>query len=673
MPLNYLPCLPPPPPCSHIRIPSRVGHDDILLPFRVAITAGMRPGRAVLSGGGGRDATSPVDPARVLLVPSLIQVGISTLETLRLRLAYGDVMVAMRAVAGLQPGGGAAAAAAPAPAVAAAAATGAASTAAPAEPRPPVVVQASSERDLLEFGADAAAAAPVSAAAGSSSSSSDEASDDSGDADAEYDDARPTDATAADSAAPKGEAAAAAAVVTSDSFLVSPSAVAIRASFAFPSVELLIVNDIGGMDLPLLQLDVSKTNGSFLAFHVDQRRLGTFGVGVAAQYYNSAKDVWEPLLEYAPLRVEFASPQPLYPSLHTGACPVPMIAPGAERLIAREGSADALWFDPATSRSAWLALRAPQDGAVSAATARAASALRLSSSGALYGLEDSLWASGVLGAAEPPPLLPGGALSASTAPPDPRGREAAALRRQMFHQRYRSALVFDGIGDATPVVADDDEAEGEEDGDADILAAAASAAALAQPENEDEGDEDADEPAAGGLLSLVRFPRLGISSPFAIDSAAITINMKALAREQTLLLARRRAHGNAVAAGGAAGGTAPVQLPAYPDDPPYRYSDGPRRRGGAASEASSSSATAAGCGDGLFSVDLPTLPSDTYLRLTADRRINLNMTPAFVNALIAGYAQFLQQQVRWRGEGEKGDWGRQWSAAEHRRKKLRMC
>jgi hypothetical protein len=73
---------------------------------------------------------------------------------------------------------------------------------------------------------------------------------------------------------------------------------------AVPSVELLIVNDIAGVDLPLLQLDVSKTSGSFLAFHVAQRRLATFNVGAAAQYYNSANDAWETLLEYASFRVE---------------------------------------------------------------------------------------------------------------------------------------------------------------------------------------------------------------------------------------------------------------------------------------------------------------------------------------------------------------------------------
>lgn len=430
--------------------------------------------------------------------------------------------------------------------------------------------------------------------------------------------------------------------VTADSCVVDPAVVAIRASVAFPSVELLVVNDIAGVDLPLLQLDVSKTSGSYLAFHVAQRKLATFNVGVAAQYYNGASDSWETLLEYASFRVEYAAPQPLAPSLHTGAHPVPILPPELSALVTPDGAAGSAWFDPISSRHAWLALRGSQG---IAASSRDPSALRLSSTGRLFALEDSLLTVGLEASdADDAGAAPSVTLQRTPVPASlsDRDREAAALRRQMLHQRYRSATFYDGIGEGEPLLVDDDEAEVEEDGDAAILTvAAADAAAQADPDGQE--DEDEDDPGSA-RWSL---PSLG-PGPFAVDSSAISINLKALAREQTLLLARRRAHGNAIAGGGIAG--APIQLPPFSSDPPYRY----HRDAGSSADGGGDAAPASTKAQTPFAVDLPALPADTYLRVSAVRRVNLNITPAFVNALLLGYSQFAQVGRRGVGSAWSG-------------------
>jgi len=345
--------------------------------------------------------------------------------------------------------------------------------------------------------------------------------------------------------------------LTVDAFVVKPGAVAIRASVAFPSVEVLVVSDIWRhRTYLLLQLDISKSSGSFLAFHVQQRRLATFSVGIASQYYNRSKDTWEPLLEYSSFRLEFASPQPLAPLLHTGEHPVPVIANDVAVLLNSSSGESTAWFDPVTSRSAWLALREPGQHHRAAHAHHDGTGLRLSSTGALFALQDSLLALGLATLDDDD----ADAATGAAAKPDQRADPAYnALKQQMLHQRYKSAKYFDGVGEGQQVIIDDDEIEGDDDADAGIVAiAAADAAAQADAADESSSVET---PVSWTL------PRLGITFPFSIDNDALSINMKALAREQTLLLARRRAHGNSVAARGAQ--AAPIQLPAYPHDPHY--------------------------------------------------------------------------------------------------------
>jgi hypothetical protein len=397
------------------------------------------------------------------------------------------------------------------------------------------------------------------------------------------------------------------------------------------------------MDLPLLQLATSEASVSFVSFHVRNRQLANATIGVSAQYYHSGRDIWEPLMEYSSFRVEFASPEPLAASLH--ACLVPVVAPGVSKLVTQGGSStNRGGFAPTSSSRAWLALRNPLGTAACSSSLPHGShdkglrGLRLSSGGALFALEDSILAAGLLETEADNFLTSAEELEGTK---DTNTAEAAVnqrdystlLRSQMLRERHTHVLHFDSIGAATMLVADDDDEPSVEELEAMLRASAAQ-------EGEVPAQTTAADPAGNGSARYV--------SPFSLDHHSMSTDMKTRARVQAVLMARRKVLGDAISAPAtsSSGVSRPIQMPPFPHDPPYKYpalrpAASPLKRDNEKG-ASNAAGRAGSEGRSWHAVDIPGLPASMHLRLTSSGRVNINLTPAFINGLLDGYALYLQ-------------------------------
>jgi len=79
-----------------------------------------------------------------------------------------------------------------------------------------------------------------------------------------------------------------------------------------------IVNDIMGLDQPLIALALRDVSVDMLQYHYANRMLARASLELEAEYYNEQMAIWEPLIEAWRLRAYSISPKPLAPNPMVG-------------------------------------------------------------------------------------------------------------------------------------------------------------------------------------------------------------------------------------------------------------------------------------------------------------------------------------------------------------------
>ena len=93
--------------------------------------------------------------------------------------------------------------------------------------------------------------------------------------------------------------------------LRGPDELSMEISAVLAGAEITIINDVSGVDLPLLRLTVEKLHAGALGYHEGERMIARAAMALSANSYNMNTAAWEPLLEPWSTTVEYLYPQPL--------------------------------------------------------------------------------------------------------------------------------------------------------------------------------------------------------------------------------------------------------------------------------------------------------------------------------------------------------------------------
>ncbi|RYG57426.1 hypothetical protein EON66_00390, partial [archaeon] len=369
---------------------------------------------------------------------------------------------------------------------------------------------------------------------------------------------------------------------TPDACAVAPHLLSMRATMLLPCIRARIINDVGGMARPLMDVELRDVSVEYAVAHVASRTAATVSLKLSAQFYNAVMDVWEPFIESTPLDVEYLFPQPLELTAHTGSeVPTPWA------LQARLFTSDA-YLD---------AGNAPQS------TKRKATDLA-----SVHSLEDALLACNYVFTERLPTLSTDAAVHDVGAILD---HATTAARQAVSVSRSRRQ-------DVAPMMDARTSTRG--------VTTAASAGAGAE--------DEARATRTGSLVTILD----NVRSAFHTSAALRHTDPALLSRMEALILARMKALRLALDNQQSSS----LDAPRVVQTPPFSYE---------AYVAASQLPTPARTPHNRIvpqagHVNIATLPADSYLRVHAASKLNINFTHTCVNALLELYHHIVLTQTR---------------------------